>query len=126
MAELEKATAWVEEWAGANKLGSSVLYAMRLCLEEALANVVMHGKGASEMAVDAAITADMVVLTISDDGPEFDPLTCALPKMAGSLDDIDIGGQGLNLVQSFSSGQSYHRDQGRNRLELLFIRADDS
>jgi anti-sigma regulatory factor (Ser/Thr protein kinase) len=114
--ELGRAGSWLAEWARPHGLDDERLYALRLCLEEVLANIVMHGdNGATPIEIDLALTADEVVMTVSDGGRPFDP---SLPAAPGAPDAI--GGHGLTLIRSYASRLDYRRQRDGNRLELRF------
>ncbi len=43
LAELSQLTAWTQDFARRTKLSSDTLFALQLCIEEAVANIIMHG-----------------------------------------------------------------------------------
>lgn len=107
---------WMASWLAPREVPPDTIFAMRLCLEEALANIAMHGAAENQVSIGAALAEEpgRLVLSISDDGPPFDPVTAALPE------GQEIGGNGLLLLRRYCNDLNYRRDQGRNLLTLAF------
>ncbi len=111
---------WMAAWLAPRAVPADTVFAMRLCLEEALANIAMHGDPDGEVSVGAALAEEpgRLVLSISDDGQPFDPVTAALPE------GQEIGGNGLLLLRRYCSDLTYCREEGRNLLILGFSLPD--
>jgi len=119
---LGRLAGWIE--AGAQqKLSADTSFAVQLCLEEAVANIIMHG-GAKDDRMEIAIELErdgaMLVARIEDTGCEFDPTQFPPLSMAKSLDEAKVGDCGIHLMRSFASSMHYERREGRNRLTLRF------
>ena len=119
---LTRTGVWVDTIAARLALSVSTTYALRLCIEEASANIVMHG--IPEPGFDARTIAlcvqpenDLLRLSIVDRCAAFDPLQPVSPRPDGA------GGQGLNLMRHFSRDMTYERQPGRNRLTMTIVRA---
>ena len=123
LAELIRLSAWVDD-AGA-KLGLSVsrLYAVQLCLEELVANIVLHARAAEPAKLAIAVTlspsSSGLEIKVDDNGMMFDPTVAAESSPAHSLADAPLGGLGLVLVRRFTSSFQYRRDNGWNRVTVL-------
>jgi anti-sigma regulatory factor (Ser/Thr protein kinase) len=114
--ELGRAGSWLAEWARPHGLGDERLYALRLCLEEVLANIVMHGDaGSIPIEIELSREGDEIVMTVCDGGRPFDP-----SRPSGPAAPDAIGGHGLTLIQSYASHLDYRRRPDGNRLELRF------
>ncbi len=98
-------------------------FALRLCAEEALANVVTHAwaEGDHRIVLGLAVAADQVELTVEDDGRPFDPVAAPAPAQAATLADAAAGGRGLILIRSYADRLAYRREGGRNRLIMGFM-----
>jgi serine/threonine-protein kinase RsbW len=123
LAELERLTGWLESWARRD-LSPEVSFAVQLCLEEAVANVIMYGREREdrlEIAVELERSDGTLVARIEDNGRQFDPTQAPARRMATSLEDAKIGDLGIHLMRSFTNGMHYERRDGRNRLTLRFI-----
>src|SRR5487761_2550881 len=76
---------WVDHLAAALCLASPQEYALRLCLEEAVANVVMHGTPVpngrrDSVTVQVCGAPDSLHVTIEDQCAAFDPLGQPAPN----------------------------------------------
>lgn len=117
---------WVDQLASALRLPQAQEYALRLCLEEAVANVVMHGEpdpGAAQDAVAVQVCGapDALHVTIEDGCAAFDPLRQPAPGGRRSLEE-EPGGWGIQLMRQFAASMAYQRVNGTNRLTLTIGR----
>ena len=125
LAELERLAAWIEGWAQ-HGVSPDVSFAIQLCLEEAIANVIMYGAARDdrlEIAVELERNGSTLVARIEDTGRQFDPTQVPPPTVATSLEEAKVGDLGIHLLRSFASGMDYERRDGRNRLTLRFVEA---
>jgi anti-sigma regulatory factor (Ser/Thr protein kinase) len=123
LAELERLAGWIEGWTR-HDVSADVSFALQLCLEEAVANVIMYGGTKDdrlEIAVELERNGGTLIARIEDTGREFDPTRVPPPMMAKSLAEARVGDLGIHLVRSFASGMDYERRDGRNRLTLRFV-----
>jgi serine/threonine-protein kinase RsbW len=123
VAELERLAGWIE---GFTRQGTSadVSFAVQLCLEEAVANIIMYGGAKDdplEIAVELERNGTTLVARIEDNGRQFDPTRAPPPALAASLEEAKVGDLGIHLMRSFASGMDYERRDGRNRLTLRFL-----
>jgi serine/threonine-protein kinase RsbW len=127
LAELRRLAGWIEGWS--QRVSPEMSFAIALCLEEAVANVIMYGAATHEqleITVDVAGSAEKLRVCIEDDGRHFDPTRVPPATLPTSLDEAKVGNLGIHLMRSFASGMHYERRDGRNRLTLEFLepRAD--
>jgi anti-sigma regulatory factor (Ser/Thr protein kinase) len=123
VAELERLAGWIE---GFTRQGTSpdVSFAVQLCLEEAVANIIMYGGAKDdpiEIAVELERNGTTLVARIEDNGRQFDPTHAPPPAPAASLEEAKVGDLGIHLMRSFASGMDYERRGGLNRLTLRFV-----
>jgi anti-sigma regulatory factor (Ser/Thr protein kinase) len=123
VAELERLAGWIE---GFTRQGTSpdMSFAVQLCLEEAVANIIMYGAAKNDalvIAVELERNCGTLVARIEDNGRQFDPARAPPPAPAASLDEAKVGDVGIHLMRSFASGMDYERRDGRNRLTLRFV-----
>ena len=116
------------EWTKARTpqvIAADTLFAVQLCLEEAVANIIMHGGGAKDDRLQIAVALERnggtLVARIEDSGREFDPTQFPPPSVAKSLEEAKVGDLGIHLMRSFASDIHYERRDGRNRLTLRFV-----
>jgi serine/threonine-protein kinase RsbW len=126
VAELARLAGWIEGWAEGSALSPDVSFAIALCLEEAVANVIMYGAaGDDRLQINVEVERDAGTSTvhIEDNGRHFDPTQVPSPPVAASLEEAKIGNVGVHLMRSFASDMRYERRNGLNRLTLRFIEA---
>ncbi len=124
LAELVRLSAWVDDIGKRLEMSMSRLYAVQLCLEELVANVVLHGRKFHEakfsIYVELSPSNGGLEVHVDDSGWPFDPTAAMQPPRAHSLDDAPVGGLGLVLVRRFAHSITYRRDGDWNRVTLLF------
>jgi len=121
--ELQRLEAAVEVLAEREQWPQSLLYQVKLVLEEVIVNIVNYGYEKREghrIDVDLISEPDTLTIKIADDGRAFDPLNQApRPDVDASLEDRPIGGLGVYLVQTLMDEAHYRREQDRNHLTLI-------
>jgi anti-sigma regulatory factor (Ser/Thr protein kinase) len=122
LAELQRLAAWIEGWARKD-VSSDLSFAVQVCLEEAVANVIMYG-GMSDARLKIVIEVERndttLVARVVDNGRQFDPTQVPPPSIPASLAEAKIGDLGIHLMRSFASGMHYERRDGCNCLTLRF------
>jgi len=121
--DLERMTQWILEACAAAGIPEKAAFAVQLCLDEAVANILQHGEDgarASEIAASLERTDAGLVLSIEDDGGPFDPTAAAAPARPATLDELPVGGLGIHLMRQYARRMDYSRSGGRNRLRLTF------
>lgn len=126
--ELARVWPWVEALAAEYSIPAETQFAIQLCLEEALSNIIRHGyrdQPDQPITVDCATPAGTLELffTIEDNAPPFDPLAPSAVEMAAaptSIDQLQAGGQGIRLMRRFAGSLAYQRLPGGNRLTIGF------
>jgi serine/threonine-protein kinase RsbW len=92
-------------------------FCIRLCLEEALVNAVVHGNGnQSERKVVIAIEedGDHCSIKIKDEGKGFNPEKVIMP------DCTELGGRGVCLIKEFMD--EVHFNEAEQCFEMKFGR----
>lgn len=117
------------EWLDANtkSLGWSqhTTFKLRLCLDEALSNIVMYGFSQSGPTREGKITLTFqaqkhqCVLEIMDNGLPFDPTEKQPAALPDTLDEAQLGGHGLRLMRHYLQDVQYRRNNRRNQLRLV-------
>jgi serine/threonine-protein kinase RsbW len=123
LAELKRLAGWIEGWAGQD-LPPDISFALQLCLEEAVANIIMYG-GAKDEQLDIAVelgrNGGTLVARIEDNGRPFDPTRVPSIPLASSLAEAKASDLGIRLMRNFASGMQYERRNGCNRLTMQFV-----
>lgn len=124
IADLDRLSGFVQAIAEEEKLNSDQIFAVGLCLEEAVTNVIMHGRIEDRSGPPISVTflsgVPDLAFCVEDSGRPFDPTAAALPRAATSLEDAPIGGAGIPLIRKLTRELSYERRGDRNRLVLRF------
>lgn len=131
LSDLALVSPWVEYLAAQYAISDNTQFAMNLCLEEVLSNVIRHGyagrPGRPILVQFASIPRDgYFTLVIEDEAPLFDPLAAPKPPVSRSLDDTRVGGNGIRLLRQFADALEYHATPTGNRLTLGFRAADSA
>src|SRR5579863_8386662 len=124
--DLARVRPWVDALATRCAFEANVRYALHLCVEEALANIVLHGyrsEPGHRIRVAYQLTGEKLLVTIEDDAPPFVPPPSLPPGPRGetpSLASIQPGGNGLRFLHHFAGSLSYESTAHGNRLTLGF------
>jgi anti-sigma regulatory factor (Ser/Thr protein kinase) len=124
LSEISRVFTWVEALASRYAIVESIRFAIHLCLEEALSNVIRHGyarqAGYSITVLFAVSGEGDFVFAIEDDAPAFNPLeTPVLPKL-DEQGEARIGGHGIRLIRGFADTLEYESTPTGNRLHIGF------
>jgi anti-sigma regulatory factor (Ser/Thr protein kinase) len=117
---------WLRRWVNERALPAEVSFALGVCLEQAVANIVMAcetERDEVEIVVEIERTAVTVIARVEDNGR---PLAYAAQSKVSSLDKARMGDLGARLMRSFASGIEYEHHGDRNRLTLRFLQAEPS
>jgi serine/threonine-protein kinase RsbW len=123
---------WVEAIVAEYAISPDTAFAIHLCLEEAISNVIRHGyrgQPGHTLTVDCASpNAHELVFTVEDQAPPFDPLEPSLIEELPSPvpeDFLRPGGRGILLMRKFASTIAYQRLENENgdgnRLTIGFV-----
>jgi anti-sigma regulatory factor (Ser/Thr protein kinase) len=122
LSDVGPAIAWADARASEAGLNGDVRFAIQLCLEEALSNLILHARaepGRKDIRVDFAASLTGATLTVSDACMPFDIETVPMPAPP-SRNEMRPGGYGLRLIRGFATGLAYRSSGGRNHLILTF------
>jgi anti-sigma regulatory factor (Ser/Thr protein kinase) len=123
LSELPRVVAWLDDLEGYYHVPPATRYAMDLCLEEAISNIIRHGyreAGGGPIVVRHRAGGDgQLLLIVDDEGPPFDPLAVeTLPEVL--RDEWTVGGLGIGLMRRFATSITYERHSTGNRLTFGF------
>jgi serine/threonine-protein kinase RsbW len=128
---------WVEALGRRYSVPAETQFAIELCLEEALSNIIRHGyRGQPNQSISIACAvacapsgvknqdAGELIFTVEDHAPPFDPLApfTAAPAPARAVNSQELlpGGQGVRLMRKFTSRLAWQQLPHGNRLTLTF------
>ena len=112
------ALAWLQALGEHQAWPPKTLFALTLCADEALANIVPQPNQPLHLWLACGPTAHGLALRIEDNGVAFDPTAQASPDLAASLDEAQVGGHGLRLMRHYLHQMLYRREALRNVLLL--------
>lgn len=139
---VQSAIEWFEGLAAAQPWPPRVVFALTLCLDEALTNIVSYGfhdheplpagpeanphplsHGVSDEGpfIDLELRADdhSISLVLTDNSVPFDPTAIVPGELAASLDEAMPGGHGVRLMRHYLQELHYKRTGSLNRLEMI-------
>jgi len=102
-------------------LSAKTVTELNLILDELVTNIIEHGGCEEEciIAIELVKENSSITLTVTDNGPSFDPTVTPAPDISLPLEQRRCGGLGIHLVRKFSDGSRYKRENGRNVLTLI-------
>jgi serine/threonine-protein kinase RsbW len=116
--------AFVEAQAGAAGLPAGVVDDLIQAVDEAAANIVIHGYGdrPGPLEVEFAILrqqkARQIRLTLRDQAPAFDPRQVQPPDLSRPFHERKAGGMGVYLIRKCIDALDYRPLNGGNELTL--------
>jgi len=126
MTGVRRVGAWVDELAILLNLSGETEYALRLCLEEAVTNIVNHaipeaGTGRDSVTLHLLANATTLRVRIEDRCGAFNPLDTPLPEPDDPAPEGE-GGLGITLLRRHADQVSWERDGATNRLSITLPR----
>ena len=119
---VEKVKEAFSGFAETHALPDDVRRDLNIALDELLANELSHamaGRDAWLLTVEVELDQERLTVTLTDDGPAFDPFRQAAPDTTLSVDDRPIGGLGIHLVRELMDEVSYERRDRHNVVVLV-------
>lgn len=85
-------------------VSESALGDLRLAVDEAVTNVILHGYGELEGNVELNMEedGDAVIIRIRDRAETFDPSQVKKPQLDTALEDRPFGGMGIFLIKKMT------------------------
>lgn len=116
---------WVDDLAAKHAISDKVQYAIDLCLEEALSNIIRHGyAGEPNNAITVSFTCDGtngLTFIIEDNAPHFAPPPPANYRDSHeAIEEVEPGGLGISLMRKFAGTLAYEELPDGNRLTIGF------
>ena len=119
--EVDRAVSEILEACTLHGYEEAATFAIRLSLEEAMANAMMHGNAGDEskrIQLSCSIGSTRISLEIQDEGPGYNPDTVPDPTADENL--TIASGRGLALIKAFMTRVEIPRPG--NQLRLVFER----
>ena len=119
----------VEGFCHANHIGEDDLFKIRLVLDEAVINVIVHGytdRHEHQIDVSLAFHGSTLTIDIDDDGRAYNPLEAPAPRFDLPVEQRRIGGLGVHIMKTLSQKVEYLRRGNRNHLTITLQVGSDS
>lgn len=104
----------------------NAVFAVNLAFEELATNIARHALPRSGDDIcfwsRVEVGSDDLVLTLRDDGPEYDPFSRPERVEPITPEEGQFGGMGLDLVRNMFPENAYSRDNGCNVIRLRYIK----
>jgi serine/threonine-protein kinase RsbW len=124
ISELAQLHSWIERWASQFAIPQDTQFAMNLCLEEVLSNIIRHGySGDSDHRIAVHFDFQKGVrftFIVDDQAPLFNPLEAPELPSIDLQNDVQLGGQGIRLLREFADTLEYRATLAGNRLTIGF------
>jgi sigma-B regulation protein RsbU (phosphoserine phosphatase) len=120
--EIGRAVEAFEAFAERNRLAQAAMRALNLALDDLLNNVVSYAyedEGEHEIRVHIELREGRATVTIRDDGRPFNPFGSMDPDTSLPLEDREIGGLGIHLVEQMMDEVDYHRRIDENVVTVV-------
>ncbi|MEW5725352.1 MAG: ATP-binding protein [Thermodesulfobacteriota bacterium] len=119
--ELSRLTPRVDEFLEKSDVSSRAVFTINFVLEELLTNIIKYGyddKKEHMIGVRLDMTAEGVLVTLTDDGHAFNPLDQAPPDFSQPIYERKRGGLGIFLLKDMVDHLEYNRRDNLNVIEV--------
>jgi len=127
LSDLAQIHVWIERLASQHSIPANMQFAMKLCLEEVISNIIRHGYSSNpdhSIAVQfESPLENQFVFVVEDEAPAFNPVASPELPALNALEDTPIGGQGIRLLRRFADALDYQATPKGNRLTIGFSKA---
>jgi sigma-B regulation protein RsbU (phosphoserine phosphatase) len=107
----------VDEFCDANAISTAVAARVHIVFDEVLNNIISYAYGDEEehsIRIHFSKTEGWLVIRIEDDGRPFNPFEGQNPDTSSSIEDRQIGGLGIHIVEKMMDESSYQRLKDKN------------
>ena len=118
IAYIRKASAEIENFLKSYKIDDSTLFDVRLCVEEAVRNAIVHGNKYNKklsVFVNYSFRDGKLIIEVEDEGKGFNPKKVPDPTKGKYL--LKAGGRGVYLIQKLMDEVEYK--DGGNKLSMV-------
>ncbi len=119
--EIARAIATFSRFAEDSRVPIAVSRRTKIVFDELLNNVISYAYpdgGEHEISIQVERSDDRMTLVFIDDGIAFNPLAHDAPDTDLPLEEREVGGMGIHLVQQVMDEVSYERRGDKNALTL--------
>ena len=124
LSETSHLSEWVRSLATRDGVDDELEFAIHLCLEEAVSNIIRHGYPpgtADPVTIEFTRPREgQLVFPVEDVAPRFNPLLEPERPVVDADGELAIGGRGIRLLRAFAHTLEYERTTTGNRLRIGF------
>jgi serine/threonine-protein kinase RsbW len=98
-----------------------ILYDIQLAVDEACTNIITHGYqdlNPGSIILDLALDRAKVTVSLTDFGHAFEPSNAPIPDIHAPLEERELGGYGLFLIQQSIDQMEYQVTEDGNKMIL--------
>lgn len=117
IARQTEVSAFMEEFYEGRGVPMKTIMSMNIVLDEIFSNIVYYS-GAASVKVSCDVVGQTAILTIEDDGSPYDPTQTKEPDVTLAAEEREVGGLGIFMVRKMMDEVVYHREDGRNCLQM--------
>jgi sigma-B regulation protein RsbU (phosphoserine phosphatase) len=120
--EIDAVNEAFDGFASTHGLADTVRRSMKLVFDDLLNNVISyayHDDDEHRIEVHVELSSDRLAVRISDDGHPFNPFGREAPDTALEVEEREIGGLGIHLVENLMDEATYTRRTDRNVVVLV-------
>jgi anti-sigma regulatory factor (Ser/Thr protein kinase) len=121
LTELENLSMQIDKFCNLQGISKRNTFKLNLVVDEVFTNIVSYGFSNQKehlIRIDIQIIGDELTIRIEDDGVPFDPTAIPENNLNCSLEDRQIGGLGLHLINRIMGSLFYERVGNKNVLIL--------
>jgi len=126
--DITAAASWIESIASELGLPEPQMFAMQVCTEELMSNIVRHGDASStswpridagkNLCISITVKAldDRITMTVEDNARAFNVVQAPAKAIDQALEKVQPGGLGIHLIKSFATNLRYSRTDTGNQV----------
>lgn len=120
--KLQEIRSYIDRVGGCLGVNETALGDLRLAVDEAVTNVIIHGYGELDGIIEVLMhgDGDAVVIRIRDRAKTFDPSQVGAPQLDTALKNRPFGGMGIFLIREMTDEAQFLRlPGGGNEMRLV-------
>lgn len=117
--ELGKIISFIDSFTAGKYFSENYIFDLNLIVDEVVTNVIRHGgilSEDSEIEISLETDESNCIITVKDEGKEFNPLEYEPYDLNMKIEDRPIGNLGIVLVKAKCDEIYYERKNGKNIL----------
>ena len=111
--EIKTICQFVTQGAAEAGMDETAVFHIELACDEACTNVIEHaygGESDGDIRVSWQVVGDMFVISVNDNGRQFEPAQIPSPTTIDSIENIKIGGLGIHFMRKLMDDVSFSFD----------------